>query len=64
MPVTTNADRINVILPAEDRALLDALAEHLASNRSAAVRYAVRREVERLGLRREQEGKKKDRKRS
>lgn len=52
----TSDDRVQIILPPDDLAMTDRLAQHLADqsgsapNRSAAIRFAVRRTVEALGL--------------
>lgn len=65
MPVSEH--RVQVILPPEDQALVDRLADYLAAqsgskpNRSAAIRFAVRRTIEALGIQLVSTPKKKDR---
>lgn len=64
MPETTDQDRINVILLAEDRALLAKVMAELGGgprSRSLAIRYAIRCAAEKLGIPTVEEKKKKRR---
>lgn len=70
LPRMPSDDRVNIILPAEERALADRIAHALGAmlggnekaTRSQAIRYSLRVAAEKLGVSEATQGKEKKRK--